>query len=128
MQIIVVAALYMAVGVGSGAFGAHALKESISPADMAIWEKAVFYHLVHSLAALVLVSMPRLGLTERLAASIAWLLLGSVAIFSGSLYLLVLSGYRWLGMITPLGGLGFMASWLLVAFAAWRFKKSRSVS
>jgi uncharacterized membrane protein YgdD (TMEM256/DUF423 family) len=106
----------MAIGVGCGAFGAHALRDVVSPGDLQIWEKAVLYQLVHGLAALVVVLAPvqlvAVGAQRRISA----LLLLSILVFSGSLYVLVLSGQRWLGMITPLGGTGFIVAWLLLAF------------
>jgi uncharacterized membrane protein YgdD (TMEM256/DUF423 family) len=82
---------------------------------MAIWEKAVLYQLVHALAALVLVFKTNLSAFDHRVNSIAILFLVSVTVFSGSLYILVLTGQRWLGMITPLGGLGFIVAWLLLA-------------
>lgn len=125
MKLISVSALYMALGVACGAFGAHALRDSLSPSDMAIWEKAVFYHLVHALAALMVASEQIKVLSPKRARSMSALLLVSVTVFSGSLYVLVLSGQRWLGMVTPLGGLGFIAAWLLLTVAAFR---SRNLS
>ena len=110
----------MATGVAFGAFGAHALKDAVSPGDLQIWEKAVLYQLVHGVSALVLTSseqiIPRASNRSRAAA----LMLTSVCIFSGTLYLLVLTGHRWLGMITPIGGMGFILSWLYVAFQVLR--------
>ncbi len=106
----------MAIGVGCGAFGAHALRDVVSPGDLQIWEKAVLYQLVHGLAALVVVLAPVQLVAVRAQRRISALLLLSILVFSGSLYVLVLSGQRWLGMITPLGGTGFIVAWLLLAF------------
>ncbi len=95
------------LAVAFGAFGAHALKETLAAHAMtAVWEKAVFYHFIHALALLVLASLPS---ASRLA---SWFLLAGIIIFSGSLYLLALTNIRWLGAITPLGGLCFFAAWL----------------
>lgn len=110
------AALLLALGVGCGAFGAHALRASLSSADLQIWEKAVLYHLVHALAALVIASMPAEMLDSAARGRIGAVMIGSVLVFSGSLYILVLSSMRWLGMITPLGGMGFIIAWLLLAY------------
>lgn len=110
------AAALMALGVACGAFGAHALRDSIPPQDLLIWEKAVLYQLVHALAALCIASLPALAISDRARATVTWLLLISIVIFSGTLYVLVLANMRWLGMITPLGGSGFIAAWLLLAY------------
>lgn len=118
-----VAPLLLALGVACGAFGAHALKDTVPPADLAIWEKAVLYHLVHSLAILVVAGLPA---TVPIAAKnrISWILLLSILIFSGTLYGLVLSNQRWLGAITPIGGSGFILAWALLSIALMRAKKS----
>ncbi len=110
------AAAFMAIGVGCGAFGAHALRDIVAPGDLQIWEKAVLYQLVHGLAALVVVLAPVQLISLRAQRRISTLLLISILIFSGSLYALVLSGQRWLGMITPVGGTGFIVAWLLLVF------------
>jgi uncharacterized membrane protein YgdD (TMEM256/DUF423 family) len=109
------AALSMAVGVGCGAFGAHGLRDVISPTDLQIWEKAVFYQLVHGLAALVIVVTPATLLSEQKAARSAKLFLIGTLFFSGSLYTLVLTNLRWMGAITPIGGVCFIVAWLLLA-------------
>lgn len=111
-KIAALACLSMAIAVGCGAFGAHALRESLSDKDLAIWNTAVLYQLIHSLAALLTISA-QLGLKR--SALIATLFLLSVMVFSGSLYLLVLLNQRWMGAITPLGGSGFIITWLFLA-------------
>ena len=110
-----ISAILLAIGVACGAFGAHGLKNILSPEYLMIWEKAVFYQLLHSLGALILSSsaVAEIGLRRRLL--IAKVLLGSCIIFSGSLYLLVLLNMKWLGAITPIGGSGFILGWLLLA-------------
>jgi len=114
------ASISLAISVACGAFGAHSLRDSLSPADLAIWEKAVVYQMIHSLGALVItLKTDSVHLQSKLI-RIAWLLLGSTLIFSGSLYLLVLLNMRWLGAITPLGGAGFILSWLLLALKLLR--------
>ena len=114
------AAAFMAIGVGCGAFGAHALRDTLPPGDLQIWEKAVLYQLVHSLAALALILAPVEALSAAARSRITALLLVSIVVFSGSLYVLVLSGMRWLGMVTPLGGTGFILAWLMLAFQLLR--------
>jgi uncharacterized membrane protein YgdD (TMEM256/DUF423 family) len=109
----IIASLSLAAAVGGGAFGAHALRGVVSASDLDIWDKAVLYQLIHSLGVLVILTS-NLNLKARLAKYISCILLASIAIFSGSLYLLVLTDTRWLGAITPLGGAGFIISWLLL--------------
>jgi uncharacterized membrane protein YgdD (TMEM256/DUF423 family) len=105
--------------VALGAFAAHALKDRLSPEMLNIFEVAVRYHMYHSLALIAAAwachrwpggSIPVAG----------WLFLAGILIFSGSLYILSLTGLRWLGAITPVGGLAFLLGWLLLAWGAWR--------
>jgi uncharacterized membrane protein YgdD (TMEM256/DUF423 family) len=114
------AALSMAIGVGCGAFGAHGLRDIIPPQDLQIWEKAVFYQLIHSLAAMVTLLTPHTVCDERKSTRYATLFLVGTVIFSGSLYTLVLTNMRWLGAITPLGGTCFIVGWVLLAVGAYR--------
>ena len=109
------ASLSMAIGVACGAFGAHGLRGSVPDSDLLIWEKAVFYQLIHSLAVLITVGAAGTYLSETTARRVAVLLLVGVAIFSGTLYALVLTNTRWLGAITPLGGTSFICAWLMLA-------------
>lgn len=112
-------ALGLAVAVALGAFGAHALKGRLDAYAMGIWEKAVFYQAIHALGLIVTPLLAKSGLAT--ASGAAWacgLLLAGILLFSGSLYLLALTGARWLGAITPLGGTAFIAAWLVLAFAA----------
>ena len=111
-----VAAVLLSLAVMLGAFGAHALKARLGAYEMGIWEKAVFYHFIHALGLLVVSLMPRVGAVSSSAAGwISGLLLAGVLLFSGSLYALALSGVRILGAVPPLGGLSFIAAWLLLA-------------
>ena len=101
------AAILGATGVALGAFGAHALKAMLEANDrIDTWETAVFYHLVHSLALLILSTQP------SMRRSTFYCFVGGVAVFSGSLYILCLSGLNWLGAITPIGGICLIAGWL----------------
>lgn len=106
-------AVFGALGVAFGAFGAHALKGRLDPADLATFETAVRYQLYHALALLGVSAWidrsPRVEL--RLA---AWLMGLGTLIFSGSLYLLIATGQRWLGAVTPLGGVALIAGWAAV--------------
>jgi uncharacterized membrane protein YgdD (TMEM256/DUF423 family) len=123
MKIISIAAISAALAVALGAFGAHALKVRVSADDLAIWQTAVNYHIWHSLALLAIgVLLRTLTVRAKPASQLLWsarsLVLG-IMIFSGSLYLLVLTNTRWLGAITPLGGVAFIVGWLLLAKASW---------
>ena len=97
-------------GVALGAFGAHAL--GLEGKDLETWHTAGQYHVAHALAAILaaMLGVPRAG----------WLFIGGAVLFSGSLYLLVVTGQRWLGPVTPLGGLCFLAGWALLAYEAMR--------
>jgi uncharacterized membrane protein YgdD (TMEM256/DUF423 family) len=100
-----------AVCVLLGAFGAHALKKHVSPQSLEIWQTAVQYHFVHTLA-LIFASKHCRTKTP------GFLFAGGIAIFSGSLYALVLTGERRLGAITPIGGLAFAAGWIAMMLEA----------
>ena len=98
------------LSVALGAFGAHLLKahlEALRTTD--VWEKAVFYQMVHAVVLLLLASRPVL---PRVA---WWFFLAGIVVFSGSLYVLAFTGVRWLGAITPLGGLCLLAGWAILA-------------
>ena len=110
-------AFLLAMGVALGAFGAHGLKERLDPYSMSLWEKAVFYHFIHALGILIVAILPRTGTFAPTAAGrVCLLLFIGVVIFSGSLYALALTGQRFLGAITPIGGLSMIAAWLLLTW------------
>ena len=114
---VILGALAAALGVALGAFGAHALKARLSAEMLAVWQTGVQYHLWHALG-LVATGL----LAQHLPASIpvrlaGWLMLAGIVLFSGSLYVLALSGTRWLGAVTPFGGACFILAWLVLAFA-----------
>jgi len=94
------------LAVALGAFGAHALKGALqSNETTAIWETAVLYHFIHAVVLLVLATRPGAG------GAASSLFVAGIVLFSGSLYLLALTNVKWLGAITPLGGLCFLAGW-----------------
>ena len=114
-----VAAGTLALAVMIGAFGAHALRDRLDAYSIGVYEKAVFYHFVHALGLLAVSLMPGAGvLTEAKAGWVCILLLAGIVLFSGSLYALAITGMRALGAVTPLGGLCFIAAWLLLTYAA----------
>lgn len=108
------------LSVAFGAFGAHALRDRLDAYSLGVYETAVQYQFYHSLAllvtALMLLQFPASSL---LKSSVLLFLLG-ILVFSGSLYLLSFSGMRWLGAVTPLGGLAFIAGWACLAAAGWQ--------
>lgn len=110
----------MALAVGLGAFGAHGLKTRLTADMLEIFETAVRYHFYHALGllavGLVAMHLPESGYLKWSG----WLMLAGIVIFSGSLYLLSISGVRWLGAITPAGGLSFIAAWILLAIAVFK--------
>ena len=110
------AAILGAVGVCLGALGAHALQTRLSTEQLASWDTAVRYHLLHSVALLALALFAtESGQSIQLP---GWLFSLGIVLFSGSIYLLVLTGQRWLGPVTPLGGFCLIAGWLsLVSLA-----------
>ena len=104
------------LAVGIGAFGAHALRDRLTPELASTFQTGVQYHMFHTLAlfgvGLLLLAMPQATL-PRIS---GYLFTVGIALFSGSLYVLVISGIRWLGAITPLGGLCFLAAWGCLAW------------
>ncbi|MBR7801416.1 DUF423 domain-containing protein [Undibacterium fentianense] len=118
-QWIAVGAFNLLVAIGAGAFGAHALKTLLSSEMLAIWQTAVQYQMVHGLGILALAHLATRWQTTVMRWSLRFMLLG-IVFFSGSLYVLALTGIRVLGAITPIGGLAFLAAWLLVIWNALR--------
>ncbi|MCH7938632.1 MAG: DUF423 domain-containing protein [Candidatus Marinimicrobia bacterium] len=122
MNWMAIGALFAFLGVALGAFGAHALRARITPRDLEIFDVAVRYQLTHALALLItgLILWWRGLDVSRLLVITPWLFTAGIILFSGSLYALVLTGKRWLGAVTPLGGVLFLAGWLLLAVALWQ--------
>lgn len=113
----VAGALFGLVGVAAGAFGAHALKATLAPDLLTVFETAVRYQLVHALALLVC-GVAFSGGAPRVLRAAGWLFVAGITLFSGSLYGLTLTGMRWLGAITPVGGVLLLTGWLCLALAA----------
>lgn len=109
-----IGALVCFLAVALGAFGAHALQETLKANQTRdVWNTAVLYHFLHGLALVVLAYHE----SNRI---VGWLFLTGIAVFSGSLYLLAVTGVRWLGAITPIGGLCFLAGWAALFFLGRR--------
>ena len=103
-----------------GAFGAHALKNRLDAYAMGVFETAVQYHFYHSFALLVVGILALSHPETALLKSSGWLFFIGLLVFSGSLYILSLTGITWLGAVTPLGGLAFIAGWACLAATAWK--------
>ena len=114
-QLTILAALNLMVAVGAGA-SAHGLKRIVSPELLAVWRTGVLYHLIHALG---IFAIALLGARWLALLSAAGLVMFAGIVLSGSLYLLALTRH-WLGAVTPLGGVAFLASWAMVALAAAR--------
>lgn len=116
---IIAGAINAFLAVAFGAFGAHALKEKLSEKYLAIWETAVQYQMYHAIGLIVigiLMSPSIIGHVSQLSWA-GYLMLAGIVIFSGSLYILSLSGIGILGAITPIGGVAFLIGWVLVIVA-----------
>ena len=118
--LVVIAAVLLAAAVITGAFGAHAFKAKLTPEMLAVYETAVQYHFYHALGLLFIAILLAMYPAASLLLYAAVFTIVGVFLFSGSLYVLALSGVKWLGMITPLGGLCFIAAWLTVAIGMIR--------
>lgn len=118
--------IFLALGAGLaglavaiGAFGAHGLRASLSAQDLATFETGVRYHMYHALALLAVAWVADRWPGPAVTAA-GWSFVLGILIFSGTLYVLVLSGQRWLGAVTPLGGVAFLIGWILLAWGALR--------
>lgn len=118
---VVLGSLSAFLGVGLGAFGAHGLKTKVTPEMLAVWQTGVLYHLVHALGLLLIGILCHLMPEATTARNAGWAILLGTVLFSGSLYLMVLTGIKPLGMITPFGGIAFLLGWLLLGIAAWQY-------
>ncbi|EHB68054.1 DUF423 domain-containing protein [Paenibacillus lactis] len=108
----------MALSVAIGAFGAHMLEGKISADELAVYETGVHYHMIHGIAVLIAgILAGALGESRKLYWA-GTLFIAGVIIFSGSLYVLSISGAKWLGAITPIGGVSFIVGWIMLLSAA----------
>jgi len=109
-----VAAILLALAVAIGAFGAHGLRGRLDEYSMNVYERAVLYHFIHALGLLIVSALP------RPSTAACWLFLIGIVLFSGSLYILAITGIKTLGAVTPFGGVSFIAAWILLAISALR--------
>jgi uncharacterized membrane protein YgdD (TMEM256/DUF423 family) len=112
-------AILAGLAVAMGAFGAHALKDVFGTYEVIIWKKAVFYETFHALALLVLPALKDIVPQRKLFVS-GYLFLAGIILFSGSLYILALTGIRLLGILTPMGGTAFLLGWTWLAVALYQ--------
>lgn len=119
-MLLILAGIAGFTAVAMGAFGAHALRGSLSPESLTTFQTGALYHLVHAAALFGAALLARDDGAVRLAAWAGFAFAGGIVLFSGSLYLLAMTGQKWIGAVTPVGGLLFLAGWALVAFAGLR--------
>lgn len=119
-----IAALNLAVAVGLGAFGAHAIKAIASAQQLEWWHTATLYLFIHALGLLLVGILIRLNIATQ---TTAWLLQIGVIIFAGSLFSMTLGAPRWFGAITPIGGVMMIAGWLWLAVTAFRHNANQTL-
>lgn len=113
-------ALFALLAVMAGAFGAHGLRGVIGERGLEVFQTAVTYQIYHSLALILVSMLPLAGLSRHLLGIAAGFFVAGILLFSGSLYLLVLTDIRWVGPVTPVGGISFMVGWILVTISGFR--------
>ncbi|ARN74185.1 DUF423 domain-containing protein [Oceanicoccus sagamiensis] len=118
--LLMIAALSGLLAVAIGAFGAHGLKGRVTTDLMAVYQTGVQYHFYHTLALLLVGILMLQFPQESLLSWSGWLFVVGMIIFSGSLYVMALTGIKWLGAITPIGGVAFIAGWLSLAIAVYK--------
>lgn len=120
-KLLILSALFGMLGVILGAFGAHGLKDHISEHMLENWHTAVFYHMIHALA-LLGTALASARLRKNTVVLAGWFFVAGIIIFSGSLYIMAVTGMKWLGAITPIGGVSLIVGWLLLLIGAWAWK------
>ncbi len=117
---LVLGALLVLLAVMAGAFGAHALRGMVTERSLEVFQTGVQYQMIHGLGLILIAILGALDVSRRLLMTAAGLLVAGVVMFSGSLYLLALTEVRWVGPVTPVGGLCFMVGWVSVVIAGLR--------
>jgi uncharacterized membrane protein YgdD (TMEM256/DUF423 family) len=121
--LLILGSINMFLAVALGAFGAHAFKASLPPDLMAVYQTGNQYHFYHALGLFVVALASGFFPGSRFIRWGGVFILAGIVLFSGSLYVLSLTGQRWIGMITPFGGTAFMIGWLLLAAGVWKGRK-----
>jgi len=116
----ILGSVFAGLGVALGAFAAHGLRSTLSPADLATFETGVRYQMYHAFALLVVAGALARWEGAMTAVAAGWMFVAGIVLFSGSLYVLVTTGPRWMGAVTPLGGVAFLVGWALLAWTALR--------
>ncbi|MDH5360965.1 MAG: DUF423 domain-containing protein [Gammaproteobacteria bacterium] len=119
-RLIPLGAIMALLGVALGAFGAHALKGQLDGYYLEIYKTGVIYHLVHALGIILIGIIAQNSVNSGRVILSGYLMVGGIVVFSGSLYLLAITGQRWLGAITPIGGILFLLAWGLLALTKWK--------
>jgi len=122
-KFVAVGSICALLSVALGAFGAHMLKNILEPDVLAVFQTGVQYHMVHSLGLIAVGIAAGFIPDSKHLVRAGWLLLAGIVLFSGSLYVLSLTGIKILGIITPFGGVAFMLGWLFMAVAAVQYKR-----
>ena len=123
-KIVGTGAAFAFVGVALGAFGAHGLRDHISPSSMSVYQTGVQYHLIHAITLVAIAGIAERVATPSKIVLIVKLIAAGIVVFSGSLYLLAVTGFKLLGAITPIGGVCFLSAWALLCQAALTNKGS----
>ena len=121
-QFLLMGAIFAGIAVGAGALGTHSLKGMLDAPMLAAFETAARYQMYHALGLCIVASAIERYPDGRFQ-TVGWLFTTGILFFAGSLYILSLSGIRWLGAMTPLGGAAFIAGWALFAWELWRLNK-----
>ena len=118
-RVMIVGCVFAGLGVAAGAFGAHMLKGLLDPPMLAVYDAAIRYQMYHAFGMVLVGIAMRIGDDRRLAPA-GWMFAAGILLFSGSLYGIALVGLKWLGPITPIGGLAFIAGWSFLGWRLWR--------
>jgi uncharacterized membrane protein YgdD (TMEM256/DUF423 family) len=118
-RVVCLGAAFAGLAVAGGAFGAHFLKPILDSAMLAVFETAVRYQMYHALALCIVPSIDKQHRNPSMAL-VGWLFTAGIVLFSGSLYVLSLTGIRWVGALTPFGGVAFIAGWVVLAWTVAR--------
>ena len=122
---LILGSINAATAVSMGAFGAHSLKTKISEDMLSVFQTAVQYHFFHSLGLMIIGVLIISIKPEKYLGVAGWMMFIGIILFSGSLYVLSTTTTRWIGIITPFGGLAFIISWLLIAISVWKWSSTK---
>ena len=117
---LILGSINAATAVSMGAFGAHSLKTRITEDMLFVFQTAVQYHFYHSLGLMIMGVLTIHFRSVKYFEITGWIMFIGIILFSGSLYTLSITGMRWFGLITPIGGVAFIVSWVFIAITAWK--------